>query len=221
MPSSLQPGSFIAFRIRKDLFAACRVGKVSSACMMVEVKDWFGPTPPELAEVAGARVLDSAPEKSTPGAPLRFLVLSGKLPRGGVLVGFDPKLKNEPVPYTIGLSWKRLAEHTLMAWAHANAQNPKRVLGATKRAAAKKRGLSVALMRLEESAKEVLREWREGEYDNLKDAILDAREMLAKTKKPFPVLAAKLEKMHELARKRLAKLAKEDPAMARYAKGLV
>jgi len=221
MPPAIRSGSFIAFPVRKDLFSVCRVGKVSSACMMVEVKDWFGSAPPELAEVAFARVLDAAPRRSLRAEPLRFLVLSGKPPRGGVVVGYEPKLKDEPVPYSIGLSWKRLAEQTLAAWAHATKQNPKRVLGAEKRAAAKRRGVSVAMMRLEENAKEVLREWREGGYDNLKDAILDSRELVAKTEKALPVLGAKLQKMHDLAVKRLAKLAQEDPAIARYARGLL
>ncbi len=211
-------GSFVTFPIRRGLWGACRVGEVSSACMMVEVKNWFGATPPLLKALVSAEVLC---ERGARGPPLRFLVLSGKLARGGAVVGFEPKLAHEPVRYNVGLSWRALAAHTLNAWAYSTQTSPEEAIAQEARNAAKRRGLSVTHARLEDAAKEALKQWRDGEYDNHKDAILESRDLLRKTAGIFPKLAARLQNMHDSAIKSLSRLAAEDPEVARYAKGLL
>lgn len=64
--------------------------------------------------------------------------------------------------------------------------------------------------------------WRDDEYDNLKDAILDARSLVARARKrKLAKLAARLDKMHAAAVRQLRQLVKQDSSYASYAKGLI
>lgn len=72
-----------------------------------------------------------------------------------------------------------------------------------------------------QDADEMLATWRDDDYDNLKDAILDARAMIAKAPSSQAARLTRLERMHAKATKELAALAAEDPAMADYARGLL
>lgn len=79
-----------------------------------------------------------------------------------------------------------------------------------------KRGIDALKAELDE----LLAEWADDGYDNLKDAILDARNALAKAKK-LPAYRPRIEKMLRAATKQLVELALEDPTMLSYARGLV
>ena len=68
---------------------------------------------------------------------------------------------------------------------------------------------------------EVLAMWSEDDYDNLKDAILDARSALKEAPPAEKARITRLERMLTAATKHLADLVAEDPTFAAYARGLL
>ena len=72
-----------------------------------------------------------------------------------------------------------------------------------------------------EEADEVLAMWSEDDYDNLKDAILDARSALKEAPPAEKARITRLERMLTAATKHLADLVAEDPTFAAYARGLL
>jgi hypothetical protein len=82
-------------------------------------------------------------------------------------------------------------------------------------------GMDAATWRWIKEADPILGMWRDDDYDNHKDAILDARSMLEKSPKDQPARVQRLERMLAKAMKELAQLAKEEPAIAEYAEGLL
>jgi hypothetical protein len=75
--------------------------------------------------------------------------------------------------------------------------------------------------RLKTQADDALAMWRRREYDNLKDAILDARDLLKRARADLPPYVPKLEQMLLAASSQLERLAAKDPDMATYAKGIL
>jgi hypothetical protein len=63
--------------------------------------------------------------------------------------------------------------------------------------------------------------WRSGDYDNLKDAILDVRGLLANPPASQRTRIARLERMLSSMVARLRALARRSPDMADYARGLL
>lgn len=72
-----------------------------------------------------------------------------------------------------------------------------------------------------EEADEVLAMWSEDDYDNLKDAILDARSALKEAPPAEKARITRLERMLTAATKHLADLVAEDPTFTAYARGLL
>ncbi len=84
--------------------------------------------------------------------------------------------------------------------------------------------MSAAEWRWANEADEILKMWAGDEYDNHKDAILDARGMLKGPLAARPTQAARakrLEKMLAKVTRELTKMATADAAIAEYAKGLI
>jgi len=82
-------------------------------------------------------------------------------------------------------------------------------------------GMDARTWRWVQHADEILEMWKTDDYDNHKDAILDARSMLEKPPKAQSARVQKLENMLGRATKELARLAARDPKIAAYAKGLL
>ncbi len=91
----------------------------------------------------------------------------------------------------------------------------------TKAGPKKPKGMDARTWTWVKDADQILRMWRDDDYDNHKDAIMDARSMLKGAPKDQSARVSKLEKMLARATKELAELAREDPAIAEYAKGLL
>jgi hypothetical protein len=72
-----------------------------------------------------------------------------------------------------------------------------------------------------EEADECLAMWKDDDYDNYKDAILDARSLLRRPPEDQAKRTARLEKMLARAESELKRLAARDPEIADYARGLV
>ena len=70
-------------------------------------------------------------------------------------------------------------------------------------------------------ADQILQMWRDDEYDNLKDAIEDARSMLLKPPAGQNARTKKLESMLAKAQRQLLRLTVDEPSMAEYANGLL
>jgi hypothetical protein len=68
---------------------------------------------------------------------------------------------------------------------------------------------------------QVLHMWRDGDYDNEKDIILDARDLLTRPPPDEKARIARLEKVLATAESQLRRSALRDPSIAEYAKGLV
>lgn len=82
----------------------------------------------------------------------------------------------------------------------------------------KPNGMDARTRRWIEHTNDTLEIWKNNDYDNHKDAILDARSLLEEAPKGQPARVKKLKKMLERATKELVRLAARDPEIAEYAK---
>lgn len=78
------------------------------------------------------------------------------------------------------------------------------------------------IFRFKEEADEVLLMWKNKEYDNMKDAIFDTRNLLADARRlRRPDYAKKLKAILNQATLELRNLVKKDAPTASYARGLL
>ncbi len=75
--------------------------------------------------------------------------------------------------------------------------------------------------KFKEEADEVVQMWRDDEYDNYKDALLDVRSLLAEIPKELPDYQNKLTRLRQQILKQARKDAQEDPVIKEYLKGLI
>jgi hypothetical protein len=192
------------------------------AAPIIQGAAWFGSEPPTLEAVERANPLEvTNPE---PRPVLNILMdRADRLPSRYVVVGISRKLK--PASPNYGGSWELIEHDLLRAWAERKGKDPWAIAGkeldrrdATK---ARSKGIDPKLARLKDDVNDALGMWRRGEYDNLKDAILDARRLLPKARKQLSSHVPKLESMLNRARTQLERLARKDPKIAAYAKGLL
>src|SRR5438477_12148718 len=184
----VEKGLCLAIPIRRGVYGACRVpgmfkqrsGKIAPIGQGVA---WFGSEPPDLETVERAKPLEvTIPERR----PVLNILTDrpDRIPSRYVVVGMSRKLK--PVSPNYGGSWEVIEHGMLRAWAEQKGKNSwataRKEFDRRDAAKAKSKGIDPKLARLKEEADDALGMWRRGEYDNLKDAILDARRLLPKAK---------------------------------------
>ncbi|HEY7370715.1 MAG TPA: hypothetical protein VIF57_00960 [Polyangia bacterium] len=91
----------------------------------------------------------------------------------------------------------------------------------TKAGPKKPAGMNARTWRWVQDADQILQMFRDDDYDNHKDIILDARSTLKSPPAGQAARVEKLEKMLATATRELRELAAADPAVADYAKGLI
>lgn len=217
-------GVCLAIPLRPRLFGACRiVAKDRKYGFVVEGVNWFGSRLPTLKEIERAAPLKNPADV---GRIMCYFLLDSpnRLPRGYIVVGQSKQ--SFEFSFHSGIWWEGFQEKLLAAWAKKQGRNVyATIFGEERRRLAKRAqaaGVNPKLFQFKEEADEVLSMWKKDEYDNTKDAILDARGLLADARRlRLSDYTKKLTKMLNQATSELRAVVKEDPSMASYAKGLL
>jgi hypothetical protein len=239
----IERGLCVAVPIRKGVLGAFRVIAIDKKHgPVLEGVRWFGPKVPSLEEIESASTLYKN-DALDGEVPVRCFLIErlDRLPKAYEVVGVSkrefvtdipliPKPPNGGPPRFVaaarsGMGWDAIEASILEGWALQQRRDPHAEVTASldrkDRELARRKGTTPAIARLTEEADDALGMWRRGEYDNLKDAILDARRLLAKARTKLPSHVPRLEKMLARATADLAALAARDRDIAAYAKGLL
>jgi hypothetical protein len=224
--SLVAAGTCLAVALRPTLYVGCRVIAVLRQGPILEGVDSFGSKAPSIEEVARGRILRVPSGLRLDTGPYR-VVLEDPLERRPWLsiLGNHPRVPRGTKCPHLGYYWDDIRKGLLTVWAARAGRDPDAVVlqqrAREDRAKARAQGLDTRTYRLREDARRIVQWWRDGDYDNLKDVILEARDILPKLAKPLPREMTAVQHVLEAARKELMDLIREDPTMAEGDKDLL